>query len=115
MEIKKIFLVFFTVMITLLTAMLLNYAAKNSMLLSIFGIGIIFSVLFINFIKFKVWGYVYRYYHLHDSYPMVALFFPLVYVVAIYNKEAVFEWTKVFGISLIILGTFIMNKDRRFK
>lgn len=100
----KLLLVSSTVCITLFTAMLLNYGAKNSVFLSLSGFGIISSVLFINFMKFKLWGTIYSRYHLSESYPLVALFFPLIYFVAIISDEAEFDAIKIFGILLILIG-----------
>lgn len=111
MEISKILMVFSTVLVTLFTAILLNYSAKNSELLSLSGVSVIFVVLGINFIKFKTWGFIYKHYHLSESYPLIALFFPLIYFVAIINNEAVFKLTKLTGILLIMVGTIIMTKQ----
>ena len=110
MEVTKVFMVLATVLVTLATAMLLNHGAKSAELFSLYGIGTVLVVLFINFIKFKVWGIIYQRYHLSESYPLTALFFPMVYFVAIINNEAVLEWTKVVGVVCIMAGTIIMNK-----
>jgi hypothetical protein len=110
MEISKILMVFSTVLVTLFTAILLNYGAKNSVLFSVSGISIIIVVLGINFIKFKTWGFIYQRYHLNESYPLISFFFPLIYFVAVFNGEAEFELSKTIGVSLIVIGIFVMNK-----
>jgi len=110
MELKKILLVFSTVLVTLFTAILLNYGAKETSFFSLTAIGIIILVLTINFVKFKVWGTIYRKYHLSESYPLISLFFPLIYIVAIYKEEADFEFSKLLGVFFILGGIWIMNR-----
>lgn len=110
MEIKKILLVFSTVLVTLFTAILLNFGAKETTFFSLTAIGIILLVLSINFIKFKVWGAIYKKYHLSESYPLISLFFPLIYIVAIYKEEAEFQFSKLLGVLLILGGIWIMNR-----
>lgn len=109
MAIVKFGLVTLTVLVTLMTAMLLNHSAKESHLFSFDAGLIIFLVLAINYLKFKVWGFIYKRFHLSESYPLVALFFPLIYMLAIYNGEATFETKKIIGVTLIIIGIYIMN------
>ena len=113
MAIIKLFLVILTVLITLVTATLLNYGAKETNMFSINAICIIFLVLVINFIKFKIWGLIYKRYNLSESYPLISLFFPLVYIVTIYNGEAVFEIKKVIGIICILVGIYIINSNEK--
>ena len=110
MELKKILLVFSTVLVTLFTAILLNYGAKETTFFSSTAIGIIVLVLTINFVKFKVWGNIYKKYHLSESYPLISLFFPLIYIVAIYKEEADFEFSKLIGVFFILGGIWIMNR-----
>lgn len=112
MAIIKISLVLLTVLVTLFTALLLNYGAKENTIYSINAIFILFLVLSINFIKFKTWGIIYKRYHLSESYPLVSLFFPLIYIVAIYNGEAVLEIKKIIGIVFILFGIYIMHSKK---
>jgi len=112
MEVKKTLLVFSTVLITLLTAVLLNYGAKQSTLISLLGGIIVLLVIVINFIKFIIWGKINKKYDLSESYPLISLFFPLIYIVAVYKDEARFEFSKVIGVLLIFFGVWIMNKKR---
>jgi hypothetical protein len=112
MAIVKISLVLLTVLVTLSTAILLNYGAKENDIFSIGAGIIIFLVLSINFIKFKIWGIIYKRYHLSESYPLVSLFFPLIYIVAIYNGEAILELNKILGIFFILFGIYVMNSKK---
>ena len=112
MAITRLLLVFSVVLVTLATAMLLDYGAKQNNLLSLSSFLIVTIVIIINFAKFKVWGIIYKRFHLSESYPLVALFFPLVYAVSIYNGEAKLEANKVIGIVLILFGIFILNSRK---
>ena len=103
-------MVFSTVLITLITAMLLSFGAKNFSAYSLVGLLIFFIVFSLNIVKFKLWGFVYKRYHLNESYPSTALFFPLIYLVAIVNGDAVFELNKVIGVLLILIGTLVMSQ-----
>lgn len=111
MEVKKILLVLSTVGVTLFTALLLNHAAKESGF-NIISITIVFTVILINFIKFLVWGVIYKKYDLSEAYPLTALFFPLIYFVAVLKEEASFNISKLFGVVLILIGVYIINKKK---
>lgn len=115
MAMIKISLVFFTVLITLLTAIILNYVAKKNNLLSIDAIFVLFFVLAINLIKLKTWGVINSRYNLSDSYPLVSIFFPLIYLVAIFNGEANMEIKKIVGIGFILFGIYIMNSKKKIR
>jgi len=110
MEVKKILMVFSTVLVTLITAMLLNFGAKSSSVFSLVGFSILGIVFLVNIVKFKIWGFVYKRYNLNESYPLTALFFPLIYLVAIINNEAVIEFNKIIGILLIVVGALVMSQ-----
>lgn len=103
-------LVFSTVLLTILSAYLLNYYAKSNysdnFLLFVF---IVIVVLLINIIKFLLWGNIHKKYLLSDSYPITAIFFPLIYIIAIFNGETQMEIKKTFGIVLILFGIYLVN------
>ena len=106
----KTLLVSLTTVVTVITALLLDYGAKNYSLFHIASITIIVVVIIVNFIKFKLWGYIHKQYHLSNSYPAVAIFFPIIYFISIMKEDAVFEFSKVIGIVFILLGIFYMNQ-----
>ncbi|MFD1316082.1 hypothetical protein [Namhaeicola litoreus] len=111
MELRKVLLVFSTVLVTLISALLLNYGAKMSnSLISPLGIGIISVVILVNFLKFVIWGKVYKKYDLSKSYPLVSLFFPLLYAVALYKGDAELKMTKVVGVCFILTGVWFMSR-----
>jgi len=113
LELMKTFLVSLTTIITVITALLLDYGAKNYSLFHIASIAIVAVVIIVNFIKFKLWGYIHKQYHLSDSYPAVAIFFPIIYLISIVRGDAVFEFSKVIGIVFILLGIFYMNQSKK--
>jgi hypothetical protein len=110
LETMKTFLVSLTTIITVITALLLDYGAKNYSLVHIASIAIVMVVIIVNFIKFKLWGYIHKQYHLSDSYPAVAIFFPIIYLISIIKEDAVFELSKIVGVMLILLGLFFMRR-----
>lgn len=109
----KIFLVSLTTIITVITALLLDYGAKNYSFFHIASISTVMVAIIINFIKFKLWGYIHKQYHLSDSYPAVAIFFPIIYLISIVKGDAVFEFSKMMGIVFILLGIFYMNQSKK--
>jgi len=114
LEPMKTILVSLTTIITVITALLLDYGAKNYSFLHIISVAIIVLVIIVNFIKFKLWGYIHKQYHLSDSYPAVAIFFPIIYFISIVKGDAVFEFSKIAGILFIFLGLFFMRKVSNF-
>lgn len=106
----KTFLVSLTTIITVVTALLLDYGAKNYSFFHIASIAIVAVVIIVNFIKFTLWGYIHKQYHLSDSYPAVAIFFPIIYLISIVKGDAVFELSKIAGIMFILVGLFFMRK-----
>ncbi len=109
MEVKKVLLVFSTVLVTLFSALLLNFAAKTIGSINSMSILILCIVLAINFGKFIVWGIIYKKYDLSEAYPLVSLFFPLIYGVAIFTGESDLTLNKSIGVLFILIGAFIMN------
>ena len=105
----KFFLVVITTIITVITALLLDYSAKNYSILHSFSIAILLLVIVINFIKFKLWGFIHKKFDLSKSYPAVAIFFPIIYIVSIYKGDADFEISKVIAILFIVFGIYYMN------
>lgn len=73
---------------------------------------IIFGVLSLNVLKLKVWGVIYRRYHLHESYPATALFFPIIYLAALVGGESHLIWQKISGIVLIITGVILIGQKQ---
>jgi multidrug transporter EmrE-like cation transporter len=109
----KYALVSLTVVCTLFSAYLLNFGAKSSASLGWASALIVLCVIAVNFLKFYIWGAIYRRYELSESYPIVAIFFPAIYILAMLNGEAEFEPQKLFAIVLIIFGVLILGRTKR--
>lgn len=109
----KIVWVSLTVMLTLAGALLLNHGAKYMKLTPEIFFIIISGVIIINIVKLKLWAFIYQRYYLHESYPITALFFPLIYTIAIFNEESAFSMQKLIGITLIMLGIIMVGQKHK--
>ena len=105
--IVQFFWVLIIVLINILTILATRYATQVSYTETI--VMILLGILFVNAFKFLLWGYVHKRYPLGRSYPIVAIFYPLMYVISIYYGEAQWEATKIVGSSLILIGVVILN------
>ncbi len=94
--------VFFVVSLNLVGAWILKQAAGYPTLsvIAIFFIGLVIAV---NIGRFLLWGWMHRRIDLSKSYPLTAMFFPLVALLSVFDGEyiAPVQW---FGIGLITLG-----------
>lgn len=111
-EFRKLLLVTLTVILTLASAALLNFGAKHLSEGIVISSAVIFSVLTFNVLKLKLWGDIYQRYHLHDSYPLTAVFFPLIYLYAVAIGEGTLVWNKTLGVLLIVIGVGVMSYKR---
>ena len=68
------------------------------------------AVLLMNGFKFFLWGYIHKYFSLSTSYPMAAMFYPIMYGISIYYGEAYFEMSKVIGALFIFSGAILVNQ-----
>ncbi|WP_330114622.1 hypothetical protein SA496_24525 [Pseudomonas sp. JS3066] len=109
----KYFLVSLTVACTLFSAYLLNLGAKSSASLGLASALVVLCVIAVNFSKFYIWGLIYRRYEISESYPIVAVFFPAIYLLALLNGEAELEMQKLFAIVLIIFGVLLLGRAKR--
>lgn len=105
---KKILLVFSTVLITVLSSLLLDYGAKKTTAIFV-AVFFILLTLFVNFIKFLLWGKIHKKYDLSNSYPLTSMFFPLIYIIAIIKGQNDFELTKTIGIIFIVAGILFLG------
>lgn len=109
----KYALVSLTVACTLLSAYVLNFGAKSSASIGLTSLLVVLGVLVLNVFKFYIWGRIYRRYELSESYPIVAIFFPAIYLLAIFNGEAELEIQKLLAIALIIFGVLLLGRSKR--
>lgn len=87
----------------------MDYAAKNSILIITFLL--VSMAIFLSFIRFIYWGWLLKKYDLSHIYPITAVFFPMIYLIAIINNDVDFSIEKTFAIILIIFGVIVVQKD----
>ena len=108
----KYILVFLTVIITILSSLLLDYAAEINEKLNIFVLGIIGVAFTLNIVKFVVWGWIHKKFEVSKSYPLISIFFPLIFIVAYLKGDADFSATKIFGVVLIVAGLIVFENKK---
>lgn len=100
-------LVLATVVIQLLVAALLKELALRDAAPAQVGL-VLTAAVALNALRFLLWGYTHRHFPLSRSYPLTALFFPCVLLLAAYYGEAVGAM-QIVGVSVIMLGLGLMN------
>ena len=66
---------------TIASSLILNYAAKqNFHMFSIMALGLIALAILVNVLKFVFWGYLHKRFDLSKTYPLTAIFFPLIFL-----------------------------------
>jgi len=104
----KIFLVLLTVLLSIASALILDYAAARGEIIA-FTMGAIVAAFSLNILKFFLWGAIHKRYDLSDSYPLVALFYPAIFSIALFQGEAEVTFFHLVGIILISSGVVVMN------
>lgn len=102
--------VFTSVLLTLLTAFILSYSAKNIKLYSITCILIFSLVIFLNIIKFLIWGGLNKKFDLSKTYPLTAIFYPLIFITAILTGDTIISIQKVLGLIFISFGVYYFER-----
>ena len=105
----KNLLILFTVVITIVSSLILDFGAEYQFKYTSYIFITIAAALGLNFTKFLIWGYIHKNYDLTKSYPLTAIFFPLIFIIACLKGEADFSTTKIIGISVILFGIFIFE------
>lgn len=105
----RILSVLFTVFLTFFTSILLSTAASRFELLSLLGGLVIAIVVFLNVVKFFIWGWLNQRYDLSKTYPLTAIFFPLIFIYAIFTGSAELTINKVIGLIIILIGLLWME------
>ena len=106
----KFFLVFFTVLLEVLSALIVDHASSLGETLTLMA-GVLIGLAFlVNALKFVGWGVIHKRFDLSKSYPITAVFFPLIYGVALFKGEAEIEFAKIIGIIFIIIGVILIQK-----
>ena len=92
-----------TVVLQLVVALILDLAANRDATLDLLTVATILGAIALHGIRFVIWGYAHRYYPLSLTYPLTALFFPLVLVLAYWRGEELAA-AQVAGTILITAG-----------
>jgi hypothetical protein len=104
--------VLITVLMTVATALLMGHASNARPPMLILLAAVIAPVIVINMAKFWLWGWIHRRYPLSQTYPVSALFFPLIYVITLWTGEARLESAKIVAIILIVGGVALLQAPR---
>ena len=112
-KLTKQFMVFSTVIITLMTSLILDFTANKLSTINSYVIGVILIVLFLNVLKFSIWNIIHKNFEISKSYPLTSIFFPLIFVIAFFQGNVEISITKVLGVFFIIIGIFTF--DLKFK
>lgn len=102
--------VLLTVLMSVATAMLLDYAAAFPFELTPALLLIAAGVLAINVAKFWLWGWIHRRYPFSQTYPASTAFFPIIYAIALWTGEAVLEAPKLLGTLFIVGGIALVQR-----
>lgn len=101
-------LVLATVLLQLVAAWLLDIAAAQPGA-ALLAVSMIAVVMLLHAGRFVIWGYTHRHFPLSHSYPLTALFFPLVLLLSWWRGDAVGGW-QLAGTALITLGVVVMSQ-----
>jgi len=108
----RILAVLLSVLMTFATAVILKLGAAEFSLISMMGLLIIIIVFVINVLKFMTWGWLNNRYDLSKTYPLTALFFPLIFIYAAMAGDTSMTAQKVLGLCLIMSGLIFMETAR---
>ncbi len=110
---KKFLLVLSTVLITISTSLILDYAAWQNQSIDTRVAALLAAVIVINFLKFSLWGWIHKHFDVSKTYPITAIFFPLILIVSIIKGEAEVTWLKLVGVLLITLGLILFHRKKQ--
>lgn len=109
-----IFPIFIIVSISISTALILDYIQNLNMNFFSFYVlaGVIF-VLGLNVFKFIVWNFLHKRYDLSTTYPMTAIYFPLIYIISVVKGEIIVDIFSLLAISFIFIGVYLILKTEK--
>jgi drug/metabolite transporter (DMT)-like permease len=100
-----------TVFVQLMAAAALGFAAARG-LFSPMTLALVLLALALNGFRFLAWGYLHRRFPLSHVYPLTALFFPCVLILATLRGESITP-LQIAGTLLITAGSFLMATASR--
>jgi hypothetical protein len=104
-----IFPIFIIVGISISTALILDYIQNLN--LDFFNLYILLGITFVlglNVFKFVVWNFLHKRYELSSTYPMTAIYFPLIYIISVIKGEIVVDIFSLLAILFIFLGVYLI-------
>ena len=101
-------LVLATVVLQLVIALILDIAADGDLRLDLMAAAAILAAVALNGVRFVIWGYAHRRYPLSHTYPLTALFFPLVLALSHWRGEEI-AIPQIGGTVLISVGIALMT------
>ena len=109
-----LFPIFLIVSISISTALILDYIKSLHLdFLNFYVLLGLFVVLSLNVFKFIIWNFLHKRYDLSSTYPLTAIYFPIIYVISIFKGEINMNLISLFAISLIFGGVYLILKDEK--
>lgn len=105
----KYFFVASTVVINISAALLLDLGAELQNPLLVVTLAIIGTVVLLNVLRFFLWSVIHKRYDISKSYPLIAIAFPIMLVISVYQGETSFSVQNILGSGLIIFGILLMG------
>jgi hypothetical protein len=112
------FIAIFTIVsISIATALILDYI--ESVYSGLFNTYVILGLLIVlglNVFKFIAWSILHKRYDLSSTYPLTAIYFPLIYIISVLKKEMVVDIFSLIAIIFVFSGVyFILSSDKQKK
>ena len=108
----KYILVFLTVIVSILSSLILDFASEHYKTFS-FILLVMFGIAFaLNVLKFVIWGWIHKNFDVTKSYPLTAIFFPIIFIVAVIKREADLSISKTIGVVIILIGLFVFERRK---
>lgn len=105
-----VFIVGATVVLQLIAAYILDEAASRQSGFGIVALVAIGSAIALHGLRFALWGYAHRHYPLSHTYPMAAMFFPVILLISYLQGDPIGAW-ELAGTFIIAVGVGLMAID----
>lgn len=102
------FLVLTTVLLGLVSVWILKETTLKGAISWVAILGVIGLVVFVNGIRFLLWGVIHKRYPLNLSFPINSMFFPLILVMGYFYGEPI-TTAKVLGATMITVGVALLT------
>lgn len=108
--VKQISLILLIILLQTTIALILQWASdySNEILTLILILALVIGL---NGGRFVIWGVLHRKYDLSKTYPLISLFFPFIYAIALYQNEAALTWNKILGLVFVFIGVFTLTRE----